>query len=849
MALALVITNDAVVPLIQKTLREHNLIVKREKFIEKAILRVSAPEKLLDKEGELQKIFKRRVDPAHGPWISFKDGPQGEDVALAEYDVSNADDFMLNKFGKLWTPAEESYILFHILERVNIDGGKLDIALGRGPKEDESTDLLPRPQLFLVTMNHEDLLEEIVPLQCSKARHDLPLSFSKDGFPLSQKFIDAYKDYFGGNIAFYFVFMRAFTIWLIVPGIIGFIIWLFNRGEVDNSAVTPIFSAFMCCWSVVFVGYVERENTHWAVRWGYQTVEKRYQLPRAGFRGEPTTCPVLFIPTYTFPKWKRYYWYGFSTAVTLVMLGVSFFFMILSLNLQGYIHSSTSEIAEGVERFDSPFYVEWLASFAAPGAILDPTGDGDWLLYGYITFLPVILHSMVILYLNKIYSYIAKWLTELENHKVVAVHEASLGIKRFLFEGFDCYIALFYVAFFMRDVNRLRSELVGLYTVDSVRRALTETVVPYITIQVKRRYNKMQLEREKKDDDAARQTTTQVSPLEEELNREEYDSFDDWLEMVIQFGYITLFASAFPLASAVSLLCNIVEVYSDAFKLKKVFRKPLSQPAQGIPPMWFTILKCMMALSIITNTMIFGLSSDQMLRFFPNLIDVTPEAANKEEHELKAPAVWILFAGEHLVALLCVATYYVFDKTPAWVKATLMRREYHIEQLFYAEGLRKKYAQRVSSRTEDLLNPIAHTTRDELSSSFARETEDMSGILNNMTNPSLMNLLPPSSEHKLSVRFSESSPSTTMNQDTKSKNALNPDVKKFAKNTAISTEQNEVELNEHGEDFKERDTMYSMGCGSPMSVGAADHAFGSLPQVSESRPFRRHAVDLRDSAY
>ena len=44
-----------------------------------------------------------------------------------------------------------------------------------------------------------------------------------------------------------------------------------------------------------------------------------------------------------------------------------------------------------------------------------------------------------------------------------------------------------------------------------------------------------------------------------DLELDEHEDFDDYLEMVIQFGYITLFASAFPLASALALACNGVE--------------------------------------------------------------------------------------------------------------------------------------------------------------------------------------------------------------------------------------------------------------------------------------------------
>ena len=72
----------------------------------------------------------------------------------------------------------------------------------------------------------------------------------------------------------------------------------------------------------------------------------------------------------------------------------------------------------------------------------------------------------------------------------------------------------------------------------------------------------------------------------------DYDAFDDYLEMVIQFGvspkqllkhyfllslypqYITLFASAFPLGAVVTFLFLYVEVRSDLFKLLRAYRRP-----------------------------------------------------------------------------------------------------------------------------------------------------------------------------------------------------------------------------------------------------------------------------------
>ena len=58
---------------------------------------------------------------------------------------------------------------------------------------------------------------------------------------------------------------------------------------------------------------------------------------------------------------------------------------------------------------------------------------------------------------------------------------------------------------------------------------------------------------------------------------EQYDvlmgTFGDYLEMVIQFGYATLFSAAFPLAPLLALANNYVEIRVDAWKISQQSRR------------------------------------------------------------------------------------------------------------------------------------------------------------------------------------------------------------------------------------------------------------------------------------
>ena len=52
--------------------------------------------------------------------------------------------------------------------------------------------------------------------------------------------------------------------------------------------------------------------------------------------------------------------------------------------------------------------------------------------------------------------------------------------------------------------------------------------------------------------------------------------------LVIQFGFITIFVAAFPLAPLFAWLNNIIEIRLDAFKFVSVLRRPVAERAQDI---------------------------------------------------------------------------------------------------------------------------------------------------------------------------------------------------------------------------------------------------------------------------
>jgi len=534
-------------------------------------------------------------------------------------------------------------------------------------------------------------------------------------------------------VAFYFIWQGFYIRALCPLALAGLAIRALrpDHRTVDDDPFLPLYALAAVVWAIVFVQLWRRRQAELAFTWGTIATSTSSNHPLERQRREYVGTPVedaVTGQTVLVDHWRPAR-FAVSALVTALCLLLPLAAMFLSLNLQGYV-SKRGEYVLGVR-----VYYEALAHYARPGEIFDPAS--------YLSLLPVVGHAVVILNLNAGYRHVAEALTRFENHRSARGHTDSLLLKRFFFEAFDSYLVLFYVAFELQDVPRLRKEILGLFTSDTVRRVLLETVVPAISQWLSHR-SRGRVSSNKKDDAVLRDDApaqmltrrdpswcgdlpmaiskgsspipkrgnstlssnrkgivkgapsvastagTQPSDVKADLEQEEYDDFDDFLEMVIQFGYITLFASAAPIVPAIALLCNSIEYVSDLFKLTFLCRRPRLVRAKTIG-IWWRLLYLLMLLSIFSNLVLFGVASDQMAAVFPSLFTVPTEArarglwskfaggaAPTAEHEMRSGqgryVVLLLVALEHGLLLLLLLTE-VMPKQPQWVRNAIARRQ------------------------------------------------------------------------------------------------------------------------------------------------------------------------------
>ncbi|XP_045928451.1 anoctamin-2b isoform X2 [Micropterus dolomieu] len=252
-----------------------------------------------------------------------------------------------------------------------------------------------------------------------------------------------------------------------------------------------------------------------------------------------------------------------------------------------------------------------------------------------VTATAVIINLVVILILDEIYGSVAMWLTELEIPKTETDYEERLILKAFLLKFMNAYAPIFYVAFFkgrfagrpgnyMYVFNDHRMEecapggcLIELCIQLSIimlgkqliQNNIFEIGIPKLKKLVRAMKNKGSAEKEREDERPPQQWKLDYALTPFDGLTPEY------MEMIIQFGFVSLFVASFPLAPLFALLNNVIEIRLDAKKFVTELRRPVAVRAKDIG-VWYNILSGMGKFSVIINAFVIAFTSD----FIPRLV-------------------------------------------------------------------------------------------------------------------------------------------------------------------------------------------------------------------------------------
>uniref|UniRef100_A0A8C3Y0F3 Anoctamin n=1 Tax=Catharus ustulatus TaxID=91951 RepID=A0A8C3Y0F3_CATUS len=245
-----------------------------------------------------------------------------------------------------------------------------------------------------------------------------------------------------------------------------------------------------------------------------------------------------------------------------------------------------------------------------------------------VTATAVVINLVVVLILDEIYGAVAKWLTEIGKAasprssliQVLTGGGAQRNISswtgpvetfrpvRYLFTARSCRKSCAPGGCLMELCIQLSIIMLGKQLIQN---NLFEIGIP----KLKKLFRKLKDERtELKEMDTNQSKDPQQWDLDYIL--EPFTGLTpEYMEMIIQFGFVTLFVASFPLAPVFALLNNIIEVRLDAKKFVTELRRPDTVREKDIG-IWYNILSGIGKLSVIINAFVIAVTSD----FIPRLM-------------------------------------------------------------------------------------------------------------------------------------------------------------------------------------------------------------------------------------
>ncbi|WKX94118.1 hypothetical protein Q1695_011404 [Nippostrongylus brasiliensis] len=480
--------------------------------------------------------------------------------------------------------------------------------------------------------------------------------------------LDCVKRYFGTKVAFYFAWLGYYTRSLYAAALIGILtvafgVWNLSEDIVSNdicgrdgvgnstivcpqcdnycdfqplsnsclyakmsylfdNGVTVIFSACMSVWATFFLEGWKRYHAEIAWKWGLLEFVVEEDTVRPDFQFRVKTKRYNPVTQQNEP-----YLSGKKKAMNFAAGGatVLFFICLVLAVLFGMV----------VYRV---ICMRLLASYD------NPTVDSFAFLI--VSTSAASINLCIIMTMNYFYNSLAHRLTRWECPRTQADFDNSYTFKVFLFQFANYYSSLFYVAFFKGILSQLpgtknnSNVKVAGYRLEGCDPAgcFVELVIQLAIIMcgkqffsgmvefayptfmsLLRRWQFMapMVETKKQRQDRIREENSKRSG--DVIKRWEadyylnptYDQFlfDEYLEMVLQFGFVTLFVAAFPLAPFFAVLNNIFEIRLDAYKFLVKTQKPVPAQAKNIG-IWLVILDMISKITVPINALVIAFTSD-----------------------------------------------------------------------------------------------------------------------------------------------------------------------------------------------------------------------------------------------
>ncbi|XP_023811631.1 anoctamin-1-like [Oryzias latipes] len=257
-----------------------------------------------------------------------------------------------------------------------------------------------------------------------------------------------------------------------------------------------------------------------------------------------------------------------------------------------------------------------------------------------VTTTGIILNMLVVLVLEEVYGAIAVWLTELELPKTEEEFEERLIFKSFFLKSMNAFAPIFYVAFFKGRFAGRPGDYVyvfGDYRMEECappgclielciqlsmimlgKQLIQNNVFEILIPKLKKMYRTIQEQKgmKREEDEENEEERRPKQQYHKDFALEPFEGVSpEYMEMIIQYGFVSLFVASFPLAPAFALLNNVIEIRLDASKFVTEIRRPDAVRCKDIG-IWYNILCGISKFSVITNAFVISFTSE----FVPKMV-------------------------------------------------------------------------------------------------------------------------------------------------------------------------------------------------------------------------------------
>ncbi|GAB5364907.1 hypothetical protein AAMO2058_001010500 [Amorphochlora amoebiformis] len=368
--------------------------------------------------------------------------------------------------------------------------------------------------------------------------------------------IDLIEEYLGQKIAFYFEFLRVYTLYLLSPAVIGTGVYTYQQvvGGIDN-LVTALYAIYVVLNFSYYQRVTAQNEFSLSIKWGSTKVTESAKI-RSEYKGVVQWSSVDGSMTFKLPKSDK--------TIRNIVGGIAVFFTV------AFIYTSLA------------------VGYLAEQNVVDGT------------FFAGSMFAIVLTIVNTLTRYLGQVLTDFENPKTTKEYEHSLITKLTLFKFMTGFGLLYYEAF-VRDQAEgscgnqsceektallLRGTFIGMIVINN----LLEIGVPIFWRFCRYIWNKL-----------SGGSDDEENVIESQYHSDAYEgTLDDYDEIIGQIGFTTFFVPFFPLAPLLAVVNNIIEVQVDSTKILSVHRRPVPEKASGSGP-WNVILDVFYFVMLVTN--------------------------------------------------------------------------------------------------------------------------------------------------------------------------------------------------------------------------------------------------------